>query len=132
MNQRHQRTVVAGALVVAVGVVTLVPVLFAVFGSFNAAAVGAPWEWGLTPWASAFSSRRTLLSMGYTFLLTIRVPIALVVGFIIAWLLVRVEIPGKRFIEMALWIAYFLPSLPVAVGWVLLLHPEYGLVNRAL
>ncbi len=123
---------VGGILVIIVGIVTLVPVLFAVVGSFNAANVGAPWKWGVSPWADALSSPRTLTSIGYSFLLTFRVPVAVLTGFFIAWLLVRVQIPGKGFIEFCLWIAYFLPALPIAVGWVLLLHEEYGLVNKAL
>ena len=115
-----------------VALFTLLPVAFVVVGSFNAAAPGSAWRWGLRAWEQLFASTRTLDAVGYSLLLTIRVPIAVLIGFLVAWLLVRVQIPGKSFIEFSLWLAYFLPSLPVAIGWILLLHKDYGLVNRAL
>ena len=61
-----------------------------------------------------------------------RVPVGLAIGFLIAWCLIRADIPCKAFIEFSLWVAYFLPALPVAVGWILLLDKNYGLVNLAL
>ncbi len=127
-----RRTSLAALLIAAIGLLTIVPVGFAVVGSFNAARVGAEWQWGLAPWSDALSSPRTLMSLVFSFLLTIRVPLAVFVGFVIAWLLVRVQVPGKAFIEFCLWVAYFLPALPIAVGWVLLLHEKYGLVNQLL
>jgi iron(III) transport system permease protein len=38
----------------------------------------------------------------------------------------------KGFIEMALWLGFFLPLLPITMGWILLLDPHYGLINKFL
>ena len=128
----HKANFFGMAIVLVVALFTLLPVAFVAVGSFNAAAPGSAWRWGLRAWEQLFSSTRTLDAVGYSLLLTIRVPIAVLIGFLVAWLLVRVQIPGKSFIEFSLWLSYFLPSLPVAIGWILLLHKDYGLVNRAL
>ena len=128
----HKANFFGMAIVLVVALFTLLPVAFVVVGSFNAAAPGSAWRWGLRAWEQLFASARTLDAVGYSLLLTIRVPIAVLIGFLVAWLLVRVQIPGKSFIEFSLWLSYFLPSLPVAIGWILLLHKDYGLVNRAL
>ena len=128
----HKANFFGLTIVFVVALFTLLPVAFVVVGSFNAAAPGSAWRWGLRAWEQLFASTRTLDAVGYSLLLTIRVPIAVLIGFLVAWLLVRVQIPGKSFIEFSLWLAYFLPSLPVAIGWILLLHKDYGLVNRAL
>ena len=128
----HKANFFGMTIVFVVALFTLLPVAFVVVGSFNAAAPGSAWRWGLRAWEQLFASTRTLDAVGYSLLLTIRVPIAVLIGFLVAWLLVRVQIPGKSFIEFSLWLAYFLPSLPVAIGWILLLHKDYGLVNRAL
>jgi iron(III) transport system permease protein len=128
----HKANVFGMTIVLVVALFTLLPVAFVVVGSFNAAAPGSAWRWGLRAWEQLFASTRTLDAVGYSLLLTIRVPIAVLIGFLVAWLLVRVQIPGKSFIEFSLWLSYFLPSLPVAIGWILLLHKDYGLVNRAL
>ena len=50
----------------------------------------------------------------------------------IAWLLARTDLPGRSWIEFAFWAAFFLPSFTVTLSWILLLDPEYGLVNTAL
>ncbi len=127
-----RQSILGIASIVALSIFTLLPITFVVIGSFNAAQPGNPSQWGLDPWIAALSSARTLKSVGYSFLLTIRVPIAVLIGFVVAWLLVRVQIPGKSFIEFSLWLSYFLPSLPIALGWILLLHRDYGLINKAL
>jgi iron(III) transport system permease protein len=119
-------------LVAVIALFTVLPIAFVVVGSFNGARAGQPWQWSLQPWADAFRSPRTLESIGYSVLLAMRAPVAVLIGFFIAWLIVRVQIPGKSFIEFALWVAFFLPALPVALGWVLLLDSKYGLINQAL
>lgn len=53
-------------------------------------------------------------------------------ALLIVWLVIRTDLPGKQWIENFFWIAFFLPALPVLMGWILLFDPEYGLVNQAL
>jgi iron(III) transport system permease protein len=107
-------------------------VLYVLLDSFNVAGTGEPFRLGLKGWSELFASSKTLSSIGYSFLLSIRIPIGIVIAFVIAWLLVRVQIPGHRFIEHALWFGFFLPVLPMSMGWVLLLDSNYGLINTLL
>lgn len=126
------RWALGAGLLVAVGFFTAVPILLIAIASFDNAAPGETWHWGLDAWTSVFTSPRSLSSLGYTLLLSLRVPVGLMLGFLVAWCLVRSDMPAKGFIEFSLWIAYFMPALPVAVGWILLLDKNYGLVNLAL
>ncbi len=119
-------------LCVIIAALTLTPVLFIIFNSFNAAPPSEDWRFGFDGWREAFGSPRTLAAIGYTFILNIRSVVAIAVAFLFSWLLVRVRIPGGNFIEFSLWIAYFLPSLPLALSWILLLDPNYGLINQFL
>lgn len=119
-------------LVLIVGLFTLAPIAFVVIGSFDVSKPGQPFSFGLDGWREALGrSPRTLAAIGYTFLLSVRAPLAALVGFLIAWLLSRVEIPGRKLIELGLWVAFFLPPLSVALGWVLLADAHYGLINEA-
>lgn len=111
---------------------TLTPVLVIVVASVNGARPQAPFNFTLAGWAEVFDSPGTLRSIGYSFLLTVRIPIAIVVAFVIAWLLVRVDLPARRFIETSLWLAFFLPPLPMVLGWSLLTNRDYGLINELL
>ena len=118
-------------LLVSVVVTALLPVAFLVIASFNVAPFGASFKFGLGGWSDMLSSAKTAVSIVNSLLLSVRVPIALVVGFVLSWLLVRYDIPGGRFIELSIWLAFFLPALPMTMGWVLLLDKDYGLINQA-
>ncbi|HLY67533.1 MAG TPA: ABC transporter permease subunit, partial [Chloroflexota bacterium] len=113
-----------------VGTITLAPIGFVISGSFNVSDPGQPARLGLAGWQEVLlRSQATLTAIRYTFLLSLRAPAAVLLGFAIAWLLVRVRIPGRTFIEFGLWVAFFMPVLPVTLGWILLLDPHYGLLN---
>lgn len=110
----------------------LVPVVYLVFSSFNVADIGQPYVFGLDNWSAAASSSGTGRAIANTLLLSTRVIFAFVAALAISWAIVRLEIPGRRFVQVSLWVAFFLPSVPVAMAWILLLHKDYGLVNLAL
>jgi iron(III) transport system permease protein len=46
--------------------------------------------------------------------------------------LVRTDMPFKGLFEFFFWINFFLPILPMTMGWVLLLDGTYGLINTGL
>ena len=112
-----------------IGLVTLGPVLYVLISSFDVALPGRAYEFGLAGWREIFTSSKSWSAIVYSFVLSVRVPIAVVVGFLIAWLLVRVEIPGHRFIELSFWFGFLLPAFPMMMGWILLLDANYGLLN---
>jgi iron(III) transport system permease protein len=105
-----------------VALVTAAPVLVVMTGAF----VDNVWHETFV----ASSANRS--AIGYSFLLALRAPIAALIGFLIAWLLIRIRIPGGRVIEFAMWMSFFIPLLPVTLSWILLLSPRYGLVNQTL
>src|SRR5262249_26677112 len=96
-----------------VGLATAAPVLVVVFGALD----GNAW------WQTFVESAVNRSAIGYSFLLALRAPIAALIGFLIAWLLIRIRLPGGRFIEFALWVTFFIPLLPVTLSWILLLNP---------
>ena len=105
-----------------VALVTAAPVLVVVAGAF----VDNVWH------ETFIDSAANRSAIGYSFLLALRAPVAAFIGFLIAWLLIRIPIPGGRVIEFAMWVSFFIPILPVTLSWILLLSPNYGLVNQAL
>jgi iron(III) transport system permease protein len=105
-----------------VALATAAPVLVVVFGALD----GNVWR------QTFIESAVNRSAIGYSFLLALRAPIAALIGFLIAWLLIRIRLPGGRFIEFALWVTFFIPLLPVTLSWILLLNPHYGLVNKAM
>lgn len=116
-----------------VAFLVITPLLLLLINSFEVGAPGKPTVYGLDAWIRAYETPGIGKAIYNTFSLAItRSLIATVIGIFIAWLLARTDIPMKGWFEFMFWISYFLPALPVALGWILLLDPKYGLINTWL
>src|SRR5579871_4721091 len=114
-----QQLVLGMVVLTGVAAVTLVPILFVVYGSLEPGA----WTKGV------LESDRTHQALAYSLALALRAPFAALIGFLLAWLLIRFDIPGRSWLEFLLWVAFFVPILPTTLGWILLLDPSHGLLN---
>jgi ABC-type spermidine/putrescine transport system permease subunit I len=56
--------------------------------------------------------------------------VALLFAVPTAWLVERTDLPGKNLILMLVTLGALLPTFFTAMGWVFLLHPRIGIVNR--
>src|SRR6266542_2995103 len=94
---------------------------------------GQPVVWGLEGWLAAFGDPGLPMALANTFSLgLVRVAISTVLAVFFAWVVTRTDTPWKGFLEWMLWLGFFLPLLPMTLGWVLLLDPHYGIVNKLL
>lgn len=55
---------------------------------------------------------------------------SLTIGLPIAWLVERTDFPGKTTVFTLMTVGLLLPGFSVALGWLLLLHPRIGILNR--
>src|SRR3990172_7957867 len=129
----ERSTYLMAFLFLVVGVLVLYPLFMIFYGSFRSDAPGVPGFFTLKGYAEAYSDPGIYKALGTTFwLATLRTLIASALAVFFAWILVRTDLPYKRSIEVMLWLPFFLPMLPMAMAWVLLLSPHYGLLNQAL
>lgn len=113
--------------------VTAYPLILIFLNSFTLSRPGQPPVWGLQGWISAFSDRTLLSVLANTFsLATVRIAITTILAIFFAWVVARTDTPFRGFIEFALWLGFFLPLLPMTLGWILLLDSHYGLLNKAV
>ncbi|MCE2468975.1 MAG: iron ABC transporter permease [Dehalococcoidia bacterium] len=120
------------ALLLLVAFLVLTPIVLIFFNSFyEAETIGARAQFSLEGWKAAFTSPGIRQSLINTLTLTItRQAIAVAVAIIFVWLITRTDLPGRRWLEFGFWMVFFMPTLPVLLGWVLLLHPSYGYLNE--
>jgi iron(III) transport system permease protein len=119
--------------VIIVTAFAIAPVIITLVGSFRTSLPGDPTVWGTSGWTSAFSTASVWQAIANTFLLVLmRVPLALLLGSVLAWLVIRTNVHTRRTIEFLIWTAFFLPTLPMAMAWALLLDPKSGWINRIL
>jgi iron(III) transport system permease protein len=120
-------------LIALVFLITAYPVGLIFLKSFASSRPGQPATWGLQGWIAAFSDRALISVLLNTFsLATVRIGITTVLAIFFAWVVARTDTPFKGMIEFALWLGFFLPLLPMTMGWILLLDPHTGLLNKAV
>lgn len=107
------------------------PLVLLFVKSFVTSRPGQPAVWGVSGWIEAFTDANLAIAIGNTFYLAIlRVVITSTLAIFFAWIVTRTDTPFKAFIEVALWLGFFLPLLPMTMGWILLLDPYNGLINK--
>ena len=88
---------------------------------------------GLQAWKIAFSDPAIISAIWNTLTITLaRQAIALPIAIVLAWIIARTDVPGATTLEFLFWLGYFLPPLPITMGWILLLEPDYGVLNQWL
>jgi iron(III) transport system permease protein len=132
LNRRPSLETVGGAVLL--GIVALAvgyPVVLLFINSFTVGAPGEVATWGVENWVQAFGDWSLAEAFGYTFsLAATRMAIAITLALFFAWIVTRTDMPCKEFVETSLWLGFFLPILPMTLGWILLLDPSFGIVNK--
>jgi iron(III) transport system permease protein len=114
-----------------IGFLTAYPVWSVFLTSFMVNAPGESGQYGLESWIRVFSEPDILRSIGSSFLLAFGVLItATPLAVLFCWLITRTDLPYKKTIEFLLWMGFFLPMSSIALGWILLADPDYGLLNK--
>ncbi len=125
-------TVVSTLVLGVVGFLVVVPVVILFLNSFQVGQFGTQTQFGFENWTTALSNPRIADALKNTFTLALtRQGIALVIGLLIAWLLARTDLPGRNWLEFGFWVAVFLPSLTVTLGWIMVIDNFNGLANQA-
>ena len=127
-------TFVMVVLLLTLGFYFLYPILLIGINSFNITnSLLADPVYGLDNWRHAFSQPELFTAVGNTFLIF---GLQLVIGFpiaiAIAWSLARVRMPFTYGLEFLFWVAYLVPSISITIGWMLLIDPVLGFLNRVI
>lgn len=121
------------SLLVLVTLLVAYPVVLILYSSFQVTRPGEAAMLSLDAWRLAFSDATVVAALWNTLSVTfVRQIVSFPLAIAIAWLLARTDIPGHRWLEMLFWVGFFLPTLPVTLGWILMLDPTYGVFNQLL
>lgn len=109
----------------------LYPLLLLITYSFQDGVPGDAFRFTWDGWRAALNEPDMLESVFNSVKLLFAIQaIALPTAIVIAWLLARTDMPGRNALEFMFWIAFFLPTLSVTLGWILCLDPQYGVFNK--
>src|SRR3954466_1823563 len=123
---------IAGAVVAVIaGLLVLYPVAYLLQAALNVGDPEArpPTEYGFENFAGLLNYPQIILNT-----LTVSVAatiMALALGFVMAWIITRTNVPGRQLFEQMMVVPYYLTPLLGALAWSLLGTPESGFINQA-
>lgn len=128
------RYLTLGLAAIAVAYLALVPVGTMLYASFQSDFLGfSPSTWTLHNYAATFTApgfgEMVFNSFAYAGATAIA---STVVGFGLAWLVVRTNTPAKGFARIAALVPLIVPGILNTVAWSLLLYPNRGALNQFL
>lgn len=123
-------TILYLAVLGVLGFVVLYPIALLLLNSLNIAdPIEAP-RYGLDGWRRALAAPGIRESLVNTFKVVLTVQgITFPLAILLAWLLARTDIPGRDWLEFGFWIGFFLPTLGITLGWMLVFDPHVGVFN---
>ncbi|MCS6770221.1 MAG: iron ABC transporter permease [Candidatus Caldarchaeum sp.] len=121
------------AVVATVAWLTIGPVAFLVFGSFWSTSPGQPGTLTLSHYAGVlFESELYRVLLATVVYAAGATAIAVLYGFILAFLVNMTNIPFKRVIEVLAILPFMIPMSLLAVGYVFMFSPRIGFINNYL
>lgn len=125
-------TIYSTALLLCLAFLVVYPLSMLLYGSFKGGPPYAAGDFTFAGYMETYSRVDTYLALYTTVWLgAVRAVLALVIAIFLAWVVTRTDTPGKRWLEVSVWVQFFLPLQPVIMAWVLLCSPKTGLINQA-
>ncbi|MDE3103126.1 MAG: iron ABC transporter permease [Chloroflexota bacterium] len=126
-----------GPLAVGLGVIlavlVLVPLAFLGLASFKPTGFVTDPGFGIGNYIDIYSDTSTYGLIGTSLLFsTASTLLAVVMGLLLAWIIERTDVPARAILRVLVLLPMAIPPILLAIGWVLLLSPQIGVVNRLL
>jgi len=119
------------AAVLAVAFLVLLPLVFLVEESLNVGDPMAfpPQEFGIANYFAMFDEDINVLWNTLIIALMATV-MAVLIGFTLAWILTRTNVPGRALLERLMELPYYMTPLVGALAWAVIAGPKSGFVNQ--
>lgn len=130
-RRRISAQAVAGIVVAIIaGILVLYPVFFLLQAALDVGDpdVRPPSAYGFDNFGGLLQYPQIILNtLGVSFVAT---ALALVFGFLLAWILTRTNVPGRRTLEPLMVVPFYLTPLLGALAWSMLGSQESGFINQ--
>src|SRR5918911_1553665 len=126
----NTQKVVMLVVVVFCGALVLYPLFFLGQVALNTGdpQVRPPTQYGLGNFAGLFTERLDVLKNTVT-VAGIATVLAVAIGFTMAWILSRTNVPGREPLERLMSLPYYVTPLVGALAWSALGSPKSGIIN---
>lgn len=125
------QAIITAVVLVAVGFLVILPMVFLVEESLNVGDPMAfpPQAYGIANYIAIFDEDIRVL--WNTLIIAVMATVmAVVIGFVLAWILTRTNVPGRAQLERLMELPYYMTPLVGALAWAVIAGPKSGFVNQ--
>ena len=129
--RRNWQAIVTVVLLLGVGFLVLLPMGFLVDESLNVGDPLAfpPEAYGIKNYVAIFDEDLNVL-WNTVIIAVMATAMAIVIGFLLAWILTRTNVPGRVLLERLMELPYYMTPLVGALAWAVIAGPKSGFVNQ--
>ncbi|GEP55504.1 ABC transporter permease [Reyranella soli] len=129
--RRNWQAIVTVAILLVVGFLVILPMVFLIEESLNVGDPMAfpPQAYGLKNYIAIFDEDINVL--WNTLIIAVMATImAILIGFTLAWILTRTNVPGSGMLERLMELPYYMTPLVGALAWAIIAGPKSGFMNQ--
>jgi iron(III) transport system permease protein len=129
--RRNWQAIVTVAVLLVVGFLVILPLVFLVEESLNTGdpMLFPPQEYGIRNYLAIFDEDINVL-VNTVVIAVMATAMAIVIGFTLAWILTRTNVPGRDKLERLMELPYYMTPLVGALAWAVIAGPKSGFVNQ--
>ncbi len=125
------QTIISVVVMLVVAFLVVLPMIFLVEESLNTGDPMAfpPQEFGIKNYIAMFDEDFNVLVNTVVIALMATV-MAILIGFTLAWILTRTNVPGREKLERLMELPYYMTPLVGALAWSIIAGPKSGFINQ--
>jgi iron(III) transport system permease protein len=129
--RRNWQAIVTIVVVLVVSFLVILPLVFLVEESLNTGDPMAfpPAEYGIANYFAIFDEDVNVL-VNTVYIAVMATVMAILIGFTLAWILTRTNVPGRDKLERLMELPYYMTPLVGALAWSVIAGPKSGFVNQ--
>ena len=129
--RRNWQAIITIVVVLTVSFLVILPLVFLVEESLNTGdpMVFPPAEYGVANYFAIFDEDVNVL-VNTVVIAVMATVMAILIGFSLAWILTRTNVPGREKLERLMELPYYMTPLVGALAWSVIAGPKSGFVNQ--
>jgi iron(III) transport system permease protein len=117
------------ALLAVLAFLTVYPMAMLLYGSLHSTPPGEPGVFNLAGYASLLTGETAAVLLNTIVISFLHTALSLPLALFLAWIVARTDTPGRRALEIAITLPFFIPPVLTALAWGMLANPQVGSLN---
>src|SRR6478735_11796823 len=127
--ERYGRPAGIALLILALGFLTLYPMVMLLYGSLHSTPPGMAGTFNLDGYVSIATTENLVVLANTVGISLVKTVLALALAVLLAWIVARTDTPARGLLEVLITLPFFIPPILTATAWAMLGNAQVGTIN---